>query len=172
MENQNIKKKDKILPATEKSGKYYMKKALAHAEKSKRDGEVPVGAVIVYKGRIISSGRNSREKDKDALCHAEINAIRKACKRMGGWRLHECEMYVTLEPCPMCAGAIINSRLKRVTIGTKDTRFGCFGGNVDFNTMNFNHKPEIIFGVNDNSIQEKCSGMMSDFFNSLREKRK
>lgn len=144
-----------------------MKKAISHAKKAGERGEVPVGAVIVYKGRIIAYGENSRENDKDALCHAELTAIRRACKRMGGWRLCDCEMYVTLEPCPMCAGAIINARLKKVTAGTKDERFGCFGGNVDFNDMGFNHRPEIEFGV----CEDDCKNLMQSFFDALRKKR-
>ena len=159
-------KKD-IKPAALKSDEYYMKKALRHAEKAGVGGEAPVGAVVVYNGRIIAFGENARESGKNPLRHAEITAIERASKRMGGWRLHECELYVTLEPCPMCAGAIINSRIKRVVIGAADKRFGCFGGHVDFNEFGFNHKPEIIFGV----MRSECSELMSGFFKRLREKR-
>ena len=123
---------------------------------------------MVYKGHIISGGRNRREKGKNALYHAEIEAIDKACRKLSGWRLFDCDLYVTLEPCPMCAGAIINSRIKRVFIGAVDTKAGCFGSVTDMNDFPFNHKPEIISGV----LEKECSGILKDFFKCLREKGK
>ena len=147
---------------------YYMKKALSYAKRAGNVGETPVGAIIVRNGEIISFGYNKREKKKNALCHAEIMAINRACKKLGGWRLWECDMYVTLEPCPMCAGAIINSRIKKVYFGAYDKKAGCFGSVADFNELNFNHKPEVEGGV----LEEKCAKLLSDFFKSLREKKK
>ena len=145
-------KKD-ITPIKDKGVNYYMKRALSYAKKAGDEGEVPVGAVVVYEGHIIAGGRNRREKGKNALYHAEIEAINKACKKLGGWRLFECDLYVTLEPCPMCAGAIINSRIKRVFIGAKDTKAGCFGSVTDMNLLPFNHKPEVTFEV----LGDECS---------------
>ena len=161
-----MKKKDAIKPASIKSDEYYMRRALFHARRAGEKGEVPIGAVVVYNGRIIAWGENSRESGKNALGHAEISAIDRACRRMGGWRLCDCTLYVTVEPCPMCAGAIINARLPRVVVGTYDSRFGCFGGNVDFNAMDFNHRPKVEFGV----CREEAASLMSDFFSALRKK--
>ena len=160
-------KKD-ILPIKEKSKNYYMRAALRYAKKAASEGEVPVGAVIVYNGHIISGGRNRREKGKNALYHAEIEAIDKACKKLGGWRLFDCKMYVTLEPCPMCSGAIINSRLNKVYIGAMDSKSGCFGSIMDINSLNFNHKPEVEFGV----LEDDCSLILKEFFLALRNKKK
>ena len=145
----------------------YMKKAIALAMESEKDGEVPVGAVIVKDGIIIAEGRNRRETEKNALCHAEIEAINNACKKLGGWRLFGCDLYVTLEPCPMCAGAIINSRIKTVYFGAYDNKAGSFGSVADFNRIPYNHKPEIIAGV----MEEECSKLLSDFFKKLRDKK-
>ena len=156
-------KKD-ILPIKDKSKNYYMRAALRAADKAAAGGEVPVGAVVVYAGHIISSGRNRREKEKNALYHAELEAIDKACRKLGGWRLFDCDLYVTLEPCPMCAGAIINSRIRNVYIGAKDKKAGCFGGVIDMNKAGFNHKPNITFGI----LEAECSGRLSDFFAKLR----
>lgn len=142
----------------------FMKKAIELAEISAGEREVPVGAVVVMNGEIVGLGRNRREKEKNALCHAEIEAINDACKRLGGWRLWQCEMYVTLEPCPMCAGAIINSRIKKVTFGAYDKKAGSFGSVVDFNSLPYNHKPEIVGGVD----EEECSSLLTDFFKNLR----
>ena len=144
----------------------YMKKAIALAMESEKEGEVPVGAVIVKNGKIIAEGRNRRETEKNALHHAEIEAINNACKALGGWRLSGCELYVTLEPCPMCAGAIINSRIDTVYYGAYDNKAGSFGSVVDFNHLPYNHKPEIIAGV----MEKECSGLLSDFFKKLRNK--
>ena len=152
----------------EKKPEYYMKAALRRAKTAAEKGEIPVGAVIVHKGKIISGGRNRREQSKCALCHAEISAIESACRRLSGWRLWECDMYVTLEPCPMCAGAIINSRIGKLYIGTSDEKAGSFGSVINFNDLPYNHKPEIVFGV----CREECSSILTDFFKALREKKK
>ncbi len=159
-------KKD-IKPAREKTKNYYMRAALRAADKAANDGEVPVGAVVVYAGRIIANGRNRREKGKNALYHAELEAINKACKKLGGWRLFDCDLYVTLEPCPMCAGAIINSRIRNVYIGAADKKAGCFGSVIDMTGIPFNHKPNIEFGI----LEKECSEKLSDFFAKIREKR-
>lgn len=145
-----------------------MQKALELAKISAAEGEVPVGAVIVKGDEIVGTGRNRREYGKNALYHAEIEAIDNACKTLGGWRLWKCDMYVTLEPCPMCAGAIINSRIKTVYYGASDLKAGSFGSVVDFNSLPYNHKPEIVSGV----MQDEARKMLSDFFKGLREKKK
>ena len=146
----------------------FMQKALELAKISAAEGEVPVGAIIVKGDEIVGTGRNRREYGKNALYHAEIEAIDNACKTLGGWRLWECAMYVTLEPCPMCAGAIINSRIKTVYYGASDLKAGSFGSVVDFNSLPYNHKPEIVSGV----MQDEARKMLSDFFKGLREKKK
>lgn len=145
----------------------FMRLALEQAKLSSDEGEVPVGAVIVRNGEVVSYGRNRREKEKNALCHAEIEAIDNACKALGGWRLWECEMFVTLEPCPMCAGAIINSRLKKVTYGAKDRKNGAVESVTEMFDLPFTHKPETEGGV----LEEECSNMLSGFFKNLREKK-
>ena len=146
----------------------FMKAALSQAKLAAKKGEVPVGAVIVRDGEIIARAYNTRETDKNALCPAEIKAIRKACKKLGGWRLTRCELYVTLEPCPMCAGAIVNSRIVSVYYGASDKKAGAFGTLFDMNTMGLNHKPEIIGGV----MEKECAGLLSDFFSELRKRKK
>ena len=146
----------------------FMEEALRLAQESFNEGEVPVGAVIVKDGEIVGRGRNRRENGKNALFHAEISAIDEACRNLGGWRLWQCEMYVTIEPCPMCAGAIINSRIKKVTFGAYDKKAGSFGSVVDFNTLPYNHKPQIEGGID----ETECSELLSLFFEQLREKRK
>ena len=146
----------------------FMQKALELAKISAAEGEVPVGAIIVKGDEIVGTGRNRREYGKNALYHAEIEAIDNACKTLGGWRLWECDMYVTLEPCPMCAGAIINSRIKTVYYGASDLKAGSFGSVVDLNSLPYNHKPEIVSGV----MQDEARKMLSDFFKGLREKKK
>lgn len=158
----------KPTPVPQKSPAYYMRAALGRAETAAKAGEIPVGAVIVYKGRIIAGGRNRREAAKCALCHAEIGAIESACKRLSGWRLFECDMYVTLEPCPMCAGAIVNARIRRVYIGTRDPKAGSFGSVIDFNDLPYNHKPEIHYGICEN----QCSNILKDFFRKMREQKR
>lgn len=146
----------------------FMRAAIAQAKLAAKKGEVPVGAVIVRDGEIIARAYNTREKDKNALCHAELKAIRKACKRLGGWRLTRCELYVTLEPCPMCAGAIINSRIVSVYYGASDQKAGAFGTLFDMNTMGLNHIPEIHGGV----MEQACAKLLSDFFADLRKRKK
>ena len=145
-----------------------MEEALLLAKQSFDEGEVPVGAVVVKDGEIVGRGRNRRENGKNALFHAEISAIDEACRNLGGWRLWQCEMYVTLEPCPMCAGAIINSRIKKVTFGAYDKKAGSFGSVVDFNDLPYNHKPQIEGGID----EKESSELLSLFFEQLREKRK
>lgn len=146
----------------------FMRRAAELAAISAAEGEVPVGAVVVKNGIIVGEGRNRRELSKNALSHAEIEAISNACHALGGWRLWQCEMFVTLEPCPMCAGAIINSRIKKVTFGAYDNKAGSFGSVINFNDLPYNHKPEIIGG----EYESECAKMLSDFFAGLREKRK
>lgn len=142
----------------------FMKRAVELAQLSAAEGEVPVGAVIVRDNEIVGEGRNRRELGKNALYHAEIEAINNACRALGGWRLWQCELYVTLEPCPMCAGAIINSRIRKVTFGAFDKKAGSFASVVNFNDLPYNHKPEIVGGVN----EKECSQLLTDFFKRLR----
>lgn len=144
-----------------------MKKAIELARISAAEGEVPVGAVVVKDNEIVGEGRNRRELGKNALYHAEIEAIDNACKKLGGWRLWQCDLYVTLEPCPMCAGAIINSRIKRVYFGAYDGKAGSFGSVADFNQIPYNHKPEIVSGV----MENECSALLKSFFINLRYKK-
>ncbi|MBR3934945.1 MAG: tRNA adenosine(34) deaminase TadA [Oscillospiraceae bacterium] len=146
----------------------YMREAIALAKKAFELGEVPVGAVAVWDGKIVGRGMNLRETDKNALRHAEIMAIDEACKNLGGWRLWKCDLYVTLEPCPMCAGAIINSRVKRVIYGASDPKAGSCGSLTNLFEMPYNHKPEVISGI----LEEECSALLKSFFEKLREKRK
>ena len=146
----------------------FMQQALQLAEEAAAEGEVPVGCVIVRRGEIVGRGRNRRETAKTALGHGEIEAIADACKNLGGWRLWECTMYVTLEPCPMCAGAIINARIPRVVIGAKDEKCGACGSVCDLFSMNFNHHPEAEFGL----LEAESQQLLSDFFKDLREKLK
>lgn len=144
----------------------YMNEALSLAQKAVDRGEVPVGAVVVRGSEIIGKGYNKRETEKNSLAHAEIEAINEACAFIGGWRLSECELYVTLEPCPMCAGAIINSRIKRVVYGARDAKAGAFGSVINLNSYPLNHKTELCVGV----CGCECADMLSDFFKVLREK--
>ena len=145
-----------------------MLRALELAREAGDEGEVPVGAVVVYQGKIISEGRNRRERDKNALCHAELEAIDAACRALGGWRLWQCELYVTLEPCPMCAGAIINARIPRVVFGASDPKAGSCGSVTDLFAMPYNHHPQVFSGF----LEEEAAGLLRDFFRRLREKRK
>ena len=140
--------------------------ALEEAKKCLPEGEVPVGAVIVKDKKIIAVGRNRRETNKNALCHAEIEAIDGACKALGGWRLSDCDLYVTLEPCPMCAGAIINARLRAVYYGAFDDKAGSFGSAADFNRLPYNHKPEIYAGI----MENECQKVLTEFFEGIRKK--
>ena len=143
---------------------YFMEQALQLAQEAACDGEVPVGCVIVRKGEIVGQGRNRRETAKTALGHAEIEAIADACKYLGGWRLWECEMYVTLEPCPMCAGAIINARIPRVVYGASDQKFGAVGSVCSLFSMDFNHHPRVESGIR----EEEAAALMTEFFRNLR----
>ena len=141
-----------------------MREALALAKEAAADGEVPVGCVIARKGEIVGRGRNRREKDKSALAHAEIEAIGQACRALGGWRLWECTLYVTLEPCPMCAGAIINARIPRVVYGARDTKFGACDSVCSLFSMSFNHHPQVEAGL----LEEEAAALMQEFFRNLR----
>ena len=144
---------------------YFMKQALKEAEKAYKKLEVPVGAVIVKDGKIIARGHNQKETKTDTTKHAEIIAIQKASKKLKAWRLLDCEMYVTLEPCAMCAGAIINSRIKKVYIGTKDNKTGAVGSVLNlFEDFTFNHKVESEIGL----MQEECEKILKQFFKELR----
>lgn len=146
----------------------YMELALEEAKQAFKENEVPIGAVIVdEKGNVISKAHNHRENNKNALLHAELSAIDAACKALGGWRLHKCTLYVTLEPCPMCAGAIVNSRIKRVVYAAKDPKAGCFGSVINFNSYPFNHKPELTEGI----CEKEALMLMGEFFQKIREKR-
>lgn len=146
--------------------KIFMKKAIEEAEKAAKIGEVPIGAVIVKDGEIVSTGYNKRENHKNALLHAEIEAIDDACKKLQSWRLIDCSLYVTLEPCPMCAGAIINSRIRRVIFGAKDAKAGSCGSVINLFELEYNHRPEIISGV----MEKECGDLLSNFFKNLRRK--
>lgn len=145
---------------------FFMDQAIELAKEAAKEGEVPVGAVVVIDGRIVGRGRNRRETGKNALAHAEIEAINDACKTLGGWRLWQCDMYVTLEPCPMCTGAIINSRIKRLVYGASDSKAGSCGSVVNLFSLPYNHKPEVVSGLK----QEECAALLSDFFKKLRKK--
>ncbi len=145
----------------------FMNLAIEQAKISASELEVPVGAVIVRNGEVVSVGRNRREIGKNALAHAEIEAIDLACKKLGGWRLWECEMFVTLEPCPMCTGAIINSRIRRLVFGASDYKAGSCGSVVNLFDLPYNHKPEVISGF----MQEECSALLTDFFADLRKRK-
>ena len=144
---------------------YFMNLAIEQAKIAAGELEVPVGAVVVRNGEVVSVGRNRRETDKNALAHAEIEAIDLACKKLGGWRLWECEMFVTLEPCPMCTGAIINSRLRRVVFGASDYKAGSCGSVVNLFELPYNHKPELVGGF----MADECSALLTDFFANLRK---
>ena len=147
----------------------YMKEAIRQARKALALNEVPIGCVIVYEGKIIARGYNRRNTDKSTLSHAELNAIRRAAKKLGDWRLDGCTMYVTLEPCQMCAGAIVQARISRVVIGCMNPKAGCAGSILNLLQMDaFNHQAEVETDV----LREECSTMLSGFFRSLREKKK
>ena len=144
-----------------------MNLALEQAAKAAALGEVPVGAVVAKDGQPVAMAYNTRETEKNALHHAELKAIDQACRSLGGWRLWQCELFVTLEPCPMCAGAIINSRIKRVVYGAPDPKAGCCGGLTDLFAQPFNHHPVIEQGL----CQEEASLLLKNFFLYLRQKR-
>ena len=143
---------------------YFMHCAMAEGIKAAKLGEIPVGAVIVRDGRIIASAGNGRERDKSATAHAELIAISRACEVLGGWRLVGCELFVTLEPCPMCTGAIINARIPRVVFGAMDPKAGAMGGLFDMNTYPLNHHPEVVPGV----LGDECARLLRDFFRERR----
>ena len=144
--------------------KSFLRLAIEQAKLAGERGETPVGAVIVREGQVISSDHNLRESAPCALAHAELLVIRAACERLGSWRLLGCTLYVTLEPCPMCAGAIINARIPRVVFGAFDPKAGCFGSVSDFCALPFNHKPEVLSGL----LEDECAGLLRDFFRGLR----
>ena len=142
----------------------FMDEALTLARESAAEGEVPVGCVIVRRGEIVGRGRNRRERVRNALSHAEIEAINDACRNLEGWRLWECTLYVTLEPCPMCAGAIVNARIPRVVFGASDSKCGACGSVCDIFAMAFNHHPKVDRGVR----EEEAAALMTEFFQNLR----
>ena len=146
----------------------FMALALEQARLAAAEGETPVGAVCVLGDRVISAGRNHRETGRNALAHAELEAIDGACRALGGWRLWQCELYVTLEPCPMCAGAIINSRIRRVVFGASDTKAGSCGSVVDLFALPYNHRPEVERGC----LETECASLLTEFFRQLRITRK
>ena len=144
--------------------KEFMKLAIAEAQKAAEKGEVPVGAVIVKNGEVIAATHNLREEKQNALSHAEIEAINLACQKLGSWRLDDCELYVTLEPCPMCTGAIINARIKTVIFGAYDSKMGCMDSVINLCDYPFNHHPEIYGGI----MEDECLAVLQNFFKKLR----
>ncbi len=144
-----------------------MRLALQQAKKAAALGEVPVGAVVVKDGEPVAMACNTRETGKNATHHAELLAIDAACKALGGWRLWQCELFVTLEPCPMCSGAIINSRIRRVVYGAADPKAGCCGSLTDLFALPFNHRPKVEGGL----LAEECAQLLKEFFAALRKKR-
>lgn len=142
----------------------YMQEALALAKEAAAEGEVPVGCVIVRDGKIVGRGRNRREQDKNALAHAEIEAIADACRNLGGWRLWDCTLYVTLEPCAMCAGAILNARIPRVVFGASDKKYGAVRSVCALFSMDFNHHPQVESGV----LEAESAALLQSFFQDLR----
>ena len=142
----------------------FMEEALALAREAFADGEVPVGCVITKGDQIVGRGRNRREKGKSALAHAELEAIDEACRTLGGWRLWECTLYVTLEPCPMCAGAIINARIPRVVYGASDAKCGAARSVCSLFSMDFNHHPQVEQGI----LEQRCAALLTEFFQKLR----
>lgn len=152
-----------------KNEEYFMNEAIKQAKKAYLLDEVPIGCVIEYQGVIIARGYNRRNTDKNTLSHAELNAIKKASKKLGDWRLEDCTMYITLEPCQMCAGAIVQARVSRVVIGSMNPKAGCAGSVINLLEMDgFNHKVEVRRGV----LEGKCSELLTNFFRELREKKK
>lgn len=147
----------------------YMKQAITQAKKALKSEDVPIGCIIVYEGKVIARGYNKRNKKHTTLAHAELDAIAKASKVLGDWRLEECTMYVTLEPCQMCAGAIVQARIPKVVIGCMNPKAGCAGSILNLLQMQeFNHQVEVIRGVR----EQECSTMLSEFFRELRKKKK
>lgn len=146
----------------------FMEQALSLAEQAAAEGEVPVGCVIALGDRVVGTGRNRRETGKNALAHAELEAIGAACRALGGWRLWQCTLYVTLEPCPMCAGAIINARIPRVVYGADDPKAGSCRSVIRLFDLPYNHRPEVVPGV----LGERCAAQLSAFFRALRQRKK
>ena len=142
----------------------FMRRALRLAQEAADEGEVPVGAVVVRKGEIVGEGRNRREKAKSALSHAELEAIQNACQNLGGWRLWECELYVTLEPCPMCAGAIVNARIPQIYFGAYDPKNGCVGSVANILELPLAFHPKYEGGI----LKEECGAILTNFFKRLR----
>lgn len=158
-----------MLPDERKLHEKYMRQAIRQAKKAYELGEVPIGCVIVYEGKVIGRGYNRRTVDKNTLAHAELTAIRKACRKIGDWRLEGCTLYVTLEPCQMCSGAIVQARIPRVVVGCMNPKAGCAGSILNLLRMKeFNHQAELTTGV----LGEECSAMVKQFFKELREKQK
>ena len=145
----------------------FMRLALAQAAKAAELGEAPIGAVIVRDGEVLCAAHNTRETEKNALHHAELLAIDEACRLLGGWRLPGCTLYVTLEPCPMCAGGILNSRIERVVFGAYDPKAGCCGSVCDLFALPFNHHPVVVGGV----LEAECAALLQQFFRALRGRR-
>lgn len=157
------------MESTEEQDIKYMREAINEASKAIESGEVPIGCVIVYKDEIIGRGHNLRNSKKNPLCHAEISAINEAAGFMGDWRLEECTLYVTVEPCPMCAGAIVQARIPRVVFGTPNVKAGCAGSILNIlNEPKFNHQVDVTCGV----LREECAAPMSEFFKRFRKKNK
>ena len=155
-----------VAEVTSEQDEKFMRQALALAAEAAAEGEVPVGAVIVKDGEVIATGRNRREIGKQALAHAEIEAIANACAALGGWRLFGCTLYVTLEPCPMCAGAVINARIDRVVYGAPDPKAGSCGSLTDLFALPYNHQPQVQRGV----LEAECAAVLKEFFRSLRKR--
>ena len=151
----------------ERSYAQYMKHAIELAQKAAELGDVPVGAVIVKNGEVIADAYHLRENGGGATAHAELLAIERACERLGTWRLSGCDLYVTLEPCPMCAGAIINARIDRVIFGAKDANGGAFGSLIDLNSYPLGHKPEVVCGV----LENECRELLRGFFENKRKEK-
>lgn len=146
----------------------WMKEAIKQAKKAAQKDEVPIGCVIVKDDQIIARAYNKREMKQCSTAHAEILAIEKACKELGSWRLEDCDLYVTLEPCPMCSGAIIQSRIRNVIFGAYDPKGGCMGSNMNINDVRgFNHYPDIEGGI----LQDECSRLLKEFFKAKRKKK-
>ncbi len=145
----------------------YMRRAISLAEDAAAIDEVPVGALIVHRGEIIAEAYNTRERDRCATCHAELRAVEAACRKLGGWRLPECTLYVTLEPCPMCAGAILHARIDRIVYGASDPRAGSFGTVMNLNELPLFHRAELVGGV----LSEECGRLLSDYFRAKRKKK-
>lgn len=145
----------------------WMRYAISRAKAAAKAGEVPIGAVLVKDGKLLSTGRNLREARRNALLHAEIVAIDRACRKTGAWRLEGCTLYVTLEPCPMCAGAILNARIPRVVYGCRDPKAGVYGSVLDLRDYRFNHYTDVTGGV----LEAECAGLLTDFFAQLRKRK-